>query len=56
VISWEPLVWSLRMCQLEGWADGGLEVTQRQAWQCLVVLGSHSSRDGGTATGMAAQG
>jgi hypothetical protein len=52
VMSWEPLVWSLPM----RWADGGLEVTQRQAWRCLVVLGSHSAQDGGTATGMAAQG
>jgi hypothetical protein len=26
VMSWEPPVRSLRMRQLEGWADGGLEV------------------------------
>jgi hypothetical protein len=28
VVVWEPLVWSSLVRQLEGWADGGLEVTQ----------------------------
>jgi hypothetical protein len=43
-VAWEPLVRSLCMRQLEDWADGGMEVAQRQAWRCLVVLGSHSAQ------------
>jgi hypothetical protein len=54
-VVWEPLVWSLCMRQLEGWADGGLEVAQRQAWRHLVVLGFHSAGDGAAALGMVAQ-
>jgi hypothetical protein len=46
VVAWEPLVRSSCVRQLEGWADGGLEVAQRRAWRRLVVLGSHSVGDG----------
>jgi hypothetical protein len=46
VAVWELLVWSSCVRQLEGWADGGLEVAQRRAWRRLVVLGSHNAGDG----------
>jgi hypothetical protein len=52
--AWELLIWSLCMRQLEGWANGRLEVAQRQMWSCLVVLGSHSAGDGAAVLGMVA--
>jgi hypothetical protein len=55
VVVQELLVWSSSVCQLEGWADGGLEDAQRRAWWCPVVLGSHSARDDAVAPGMVAQ-
>jgi hypothetical protein len=55
VVAWEPLVRSSCVRQLEGWADGGLEVAQRRAWRRLVVLGSHSVGDGAAVLGMVAQ-
>jgi hypothetical protein len=54
-VVWEPLVWPFCMRQLMGWADRGLEVTQRWAWRRLVVLGSHSTGDGAAVLGMVAQ-
>jgi hypothetical protein len=54
VAVWEPLVWSSCVRQLEGWADGWLEVAQRRAWRRLVVLGSHSTGDGVAVLGMVA--
>jgi hypothetical protein len=55
VVAWEPLVRSSCVCQLEGWADGGLDVAQRRAWRCLVVLSSHSAEDAAAVLGMVAQ-
>jgi hypothetical protein len=54
VAAWELLVRSSYVRQLEGWADGGLEVTQRWSWRCLVALGSHSAGDGAVVLGMVA--
>jgi hypothetical protein len=54
-VVWVPLVRLLCVRQLEGWADGGLEVTQRRTWRRLVVLGPHSTGDGATVLGMVAQ-
>jgi hypothetical protein len=32
VVVWDPFVWSSSVRQLEGWADGGLEVAQQRVW------------------------
>jgi hypothetical protein len=55
VAAWELLVWSPSVRRLGGWADGGPEAAQRQAWRCPVVLGSHSAGHDAAAPGMAAQ-
>jgi hypothetical protein len=55
VALWKPLVWSSSVRQLEGWADGWLEVAQQRVWRCLVVLGSYSAGDGAAVLGMVAQ-
>jgi hypothetical protein len=53
VAVWELLVWSSCIRQLEGWADGELEVAQQRVWRRLVVLGSNSAGDGAAVLGMA---
>jgi hypothetical protein len=54
VAPWKPLVWPSSVRQLEGWADGRLEVAQQWAWRRLVVLGSHSVGDGAAVLGVVA--
>jgi hypothetical protein len=52
---WQLPVWSSSVRWLEGAADGRLEDAQQRAWQHLVVLSSHSARDGAAVPGMAVQ-
>jgi hypothetical protein len=49
---WEPPVRSSSIRQLEGWADGELEVAQQRAWRRYDILGSHSVGDGAAVLGM----
>jgi hypothetical protein len=55
VVVWELPVWSSSVRWLDGAADGRLEDAQQRAWQRLVVLGSHSARDGAAVPGMTVQ-
>jgi hypothetical protein len=51
---WDLLLWSSCVRQLEGRADGRPAVPQRWAWRRLVILDSHSARDGAAVPGMVA--